>query len=107
MTKQISWIGWIPISSFGLIIISMYLNWIVASVQLGRRAVPSMDDPKAIGGFATSVYNATSWMIMLLVGVWILGLLISIVVALLPKVEERRNWIIKSALGAVAFPLLF
>jgi hypothetical protein len=107
MNAKLSWIGWMPIGSLGAAVTAVYVAWFAAMSQLGRSPVPSMDDPKFIGGFATAVYHVMSWIVLLAVATWIVGMLATSIVSLLPRTEGRRGWIVKCAFGAMAIPLLF
>lgn len=107
MKYRLSWIGWIPLSAIGVVLMAVYVSWFVAYSQLGRRPMPSMDDPKFIGGMSTAVYNIVAWFILVSLVMWAVGMITNVVISLLPRTEERMNWILKAASGIVAIFLLF
>lgn len=109
MKRQITWLGWLPIVSTGVVFTSVYIAWVAAYFQLGRRPMPSMDDPKFIGGPATAVYNAMGWIILISLATWIVGMGMNIVMSLLPRTENRGAWTLKFVGGfaMVALYLLF
>src|SRR4051812_3083599 len=45
-------------------VVGLYLTWIGARVELGHWPVPSLDDPKSIGGVVTPLYVGTSILMM-------------------------------------------
>jgi hypothetical protein len=107
MKHRLSWIGWLPPSAIGVVLMAVYASWFVAYSQLGRRPIPSMDDPKFIGGMSTVVYNIVAWVVLVSLIMWAVGMITNIVTSLLPRTEERMNWILKSAIGMASFFLLF
>ena len=107
MKHRLSWIGWLPLSAIGVVLMAVYVSWFVAYSQLGRRPMPSMDDPKFIGGMSTAVYNIVAWVILVSLVMWAVGMITNVVISLLPRTEERMNWILKAASGVAAIVLLF
>ena len=107
MKHRLSWIGWLPLSAIGVVLMAVYVSWFVAYSQLGRRPMPSMDDPKFIGGMSTAVYNIVAWVILVSLVMWAVGMITNVVISLLPRTEERMNWILKAASGIAAIFLLF
>ena len=107
MSTRISWIGWMPIGSLGAAVAAVYVAWFAAMTHLGRRPVPSIDDPKFIGGFSTSVYHVAAWVVLLAVAAWIIGMIATSIASLLPRTEKRGRWIVQFVCGALAIPLLF
>lgn len=64
MKHHKSWVGWFPLFSVGAVITSVYIAWFAAYAQLGRRPMPSMDDPRFIGGTSTAVYGVANWVML-------------------------------------------
>jgi hypothetical protein len=106
MTKKVSMLGWMPVALPAVILILVYFAWTVAFIQLGRRPLPSMDDPKYIGGVATQVYAVVSAAIVVLFFGWLFGTVSVAIVGLLPKTLDRWRWWLKVVLGLSTMVLL-
>ena len=99
-------LGWTPLASVLLIVAAVYGAWAAAFIQLGRRPLPSMDDPKYIGGISTLVSNASSILVLVLLVCWILAMCANAVIAVHPRVTNKRWWLVRSAYGLTAMLLL-
>ena len=106
MKRRFAWIGWLPVSAIGVLLTAVYVAWLVAYSQLGRRPMPSMDDPKFIGGMSTGVYHVAAWFIQAALVVWVLGMVTSLVISFLPRTENRADWIFRTAGGLLAMIFL-
>ena len=107
MKHRFSWIGWVPPSAIGVVLAAVYVSWFAAYSQLGRRPMPSMDDPKFIGGMSTAIYNVVAWVILFSLVVWAVGMVANVVISFLPRTEKRMGWVIKTASGLAALAFLF
>ncbi|PTY01658.1 hypothetical protein DB347_22740 [Opitutaceae bacterium EW11] len=99
-------LGWIPLGAVLLIVALVYGAWATAFVQLGRRPLPSMDDPKYIGGISTLISNASTILILVLLVCWILAMCANAVIAVHPRVTDKRWWLVRFAYGLIAMLLL-
>ena len=106
MKHRLSWIGWVPLAAVGVILIAVYVSWFAAYYQLGRRPLPSMDDPKFIGGTSTAIYEIVAWVILVSLVLWALGMITNVVIAVLPRTEKRRPWLLGIAGGIVGLSVL-
>ena len=99
--------GWVPVTSVISALLLVYVSWLTAFLQLGRRPIPSMDDPKFLGGYSSVISSVCSKVILALLLCWAASLLGMIVFSLLPKTEDRAYWWKHVALGLAAMFLLF
>lgn len=104
--KKISMLRWMPPVLPVLILAVVYGAWGVAFLQLGRRPIPSMDDPKYIGGLSTQFTDATSILILVLLVAWGFSLLASAIIGVLPRTTERGRRGMQFVLGVVSMALL-
>lgn len=68
--------------------------------------MPSMDDPKFIGGMSTAVSNVVGWVILVSLVVWAAGMITNVVISLLPRTGKRMSWVFKAASGIAAIFIL-
>jgi Na+/H+-translocating membrane pyrophosphatase len=106
MKHRYSWIGWVPAAAVGVVITAVYVSWFTAYSQLGRRPMPSADDPKFIGGWSTSVTNAMTWVILVSLVIWAIGMITNLVISILARTEDKTNWMFKTVSGMIALLLL-
>ena len=99
-------VGWAPLWAVLLIVAAVYGAWGTAFLQLGRRPLPSMDDPKYIGGIATQISSAAGILVLLLLVCWILTMCANAVLVVRPRVMDRRWWLVRCAYGLAAMLLL-
>ncbi len=92
MKRTLARLGWLPLIATGAVFVCVYVAWVAAYWQLGRRPMPSMDDPKFIGGAATAVYDVAGWVILASLVMWVVGMIAAAVMTLLPRTENRRSW---------------
>ncbi len=105
ISKLYSIVGWLPLGSILLIVIAIYSSWFIAYGQLDRPPQPMMDDPKYIGGFASSFYHVASWCSVCFFGLWILGMVTVLVISILPRTKGRLGWGTKGVVGLAAMVL--
>lgn len=70
MIRKIRLLAWVPLASVVLMFAAVYASWAVAYGQLERRPRPSADDPKAIGGFSTDLYDFSAPLVSVLLITW-------------------------------------
>lgn len=68
--------------------------------------MPSMDDPKDIGGISSDVSDFVSLLILPLLVLWAVSILTVAGVGLLPKTTERKWWCWRLATGLAAMMVL-
>jgi len=106
MTQRYTWVGWLPVGSIAAVVAAVYSAWFIAYVQLGRAPIPSMDDPKYIGGYSTTASSIAGLVVMVSLAVGIVGMTGSFVFLLHARGQERRRWATKVGMGVAAMSLL-
>jgi hypothetical protein len=87
-------IAWAPMTSVALMLVAIYSSWAVAYAQLGRKPLPSSDDPRSIGGLSTDWYNFCLAFVFALLAVWFVTSILACVAADSPKSEQRSRWLV-------------
>ncbi|MGC4073018.1 MAG: hypothetical protein QM760_10940 [Nibricoccus sp.] len=85
-------ISWTPVVSASAVLGVIYLVWLAACWQLGRRPVPMMDDPAYVGGLVDRVLGWTDNALIAFLFCYAAGTAFSAVVLCLPKTKDRKSW---------------
>jgi hypothetical protein len=107
LDRIVSFGFWIGVASAAVIPGAMYANWLVACIQLQRRPVPLIEDPKLIGGTASAIYSVTYPLTTFAGWTFVCATGFLILICAWPQQFDRRNAIKKLCVCGGAGLLVF